>query len=55
MQTEHPEISWSSIIGTRNVIVHGYDQIKLQIVWDILEKDLHSLKTGLLRLISGIE
>ncbi len=50
-QVEHPEIPWSSIIGTRNVIVHGYDQIKLQIVWDILTKDLPSLKNKLLSII----
>ncbi len=25
---KHPEIPWPSIIGTRNVIVHGYDQVK---------------------------
>ena len=37
-QDNHPEIPWSSIIGTRNVIVHGYDQVKLQIVWDIIQK-----------------
>lgn len=50
-QENHPEIPWSSIIGTRNVIVHGYDQIKLQIVWDILKKDLLILKTNLEKLI----
>jgi len=43
----HPEIPWASMIGTRNVIVHGYDQVKLQIVWDIVTKDLHSLKEKL--------
>ena len=46
-QEKHPEIPWSSIIGTRNVIVHGYDQVKLQIIWDILTKDLPSLKNKL--------
>jgi len=50
-QEEHPEIPWASIIGTRNVIVHGYDQIKLQIVWDILTKDLPSLKNKLQSII----
>jgi uncharacterized protein with HEPN domain len=50
-QEKHPEIPWSSIIGTRNVIVHGYDQVKLQIVWDIIQKNLHHLKTELLSLI----
>lgn len=50
-QEEHPEIPWSSMIGTRNIIVHGYDQVKLQIVWDIVSRDLSSLKSSLLRLI----
>lgn len=43
-QDAHPAIPWTSIIGTRNVIVHGYDQIKLQIVWDIVSKNLNDLK-----------
>jgi len=47
----HPEIPWSSIIGTRNVIVHGYDQIKLRIVWDILINELDSLKEKVDKLI----
>lgn len=46
-QEIHPEIPWSSMIGTRNVIVHGYDQIKLPIVWDILIKDLPTLEKKL--------
>ncbi len=50
-QAKHPEIPWSSIIGTRNVIVHGYDQVKLQIVWDILQKDLPTLKKSLIALV----
>ena len=31
-QERHNQIPWSSMIGTRNIIVHGYDQVKLQIV-----------------------
>jgi len=49
-QEEHPEIPWSSMIGTRNIIVHGYDQVKLQIVWDIVSRDLGRLKSSLLHL-----
>jgi uncharacterized protein with HEPN domain len=43
-QEEHYTIPWSSMIGTRNIIVHGYDQVKLQIVWEILQRDLDHLK-----------
>jgi uncharacterized protein with HEPN domain len=50
-QENHTQIPWSSLIGTRNVIVHGYDQAKLQIVWDILQRDLAGLKTEVLRVL----
>ena len=49
-QEKHSEIPWSSIIGTRNVIVHGYDQVKLPIVWDIIQKNLQPLKYSLEKL-----
>lgn len=43
-QEQHHNIPWSAMIGTRNIIVHGYDQVKLQIVWRILQRDLENLK-----------
>jgi uncharacterized protein with HEPN domain len=46
-QQKNPQVPWSAMIGTRNVIVHGYDQVKVQIVWDILQRDLHGLKVGI--------
>ena len=50
-QEEHYTIPWSSMIGTRNIIVHGYDQVKLQIVWEILQRDLEHLKQEILSVI----
>ncbi len=50
LKEKHLEIPWSSIIGARNLIVHGYDQVKLQIVWDIVNKNLQPLKEDLIRL-----
>lgn len=40
----YPSIPWSSMIGTRNIIVHGYDQVRLQIIWGIIQRDLTNLK-----------
>ncbi len=39
----HPQIPWRKIIGTRNVLIHGYAQIDLDILWDILEIELPDL------------
>ena len=50
-QEKHPEIPWSSIIGTRNVIVHGYDQVKIQIVWDIIKNNIPQLRNSLKKLV----
>lgn len=40
---KNPEIPWQDIIGTRNRLVHGYFQISLEVVWDIVEKDIPQL------------
>ena len=39
------------MIGTRNIIVHGYDQVKLQIVWKILQRDLETLKSEIAKVL----
>ena len=48
-QNQYHLVPWSSMIGTRNIIVHGYDQVKLQIVWDIMQRDLAALKKEIFR------
>ena len=35
------------MIGTRNMIVHGYDQVRLPILWEIIQNDLKSLKSAI--------
>ncbi|MBN2501487.1 MAG: DUF86 domain-containing protein [Anaerolineales bacterium] len=51
-QEQHNNIPWSSMIGTRNIIVHGYDQVNIQIVWGILQQDLENLKAKVLKALS---
>lgn len=34
-----PEIEWSKIIGMRNVLVHGYFDIDVDIVWEAVTRD----------------
>ena len=52
-QKQHHNIPWSAMIGTRNIIVHGYDQVKLEIVWKILQRDLEHLKTEVAKVINA--
>ena len=34
---------WSQIVGMRNRLVHGYDQVDLDVLWDTIEYDLPPL------------
>jgi len=37
------EIPWREMAGMRDVIVHKYDQLDLDVVWDIVENKLTEL------------
>lgn len=39
----HPQIAWPQIIGTRNRLIHGYDLVNLDVLWDIIELDIPPL------------
>lgn len=40
-------IEWKDIIGLRHVLVHGYYQIRNEIIWATIERDLKPLKQKL--------
>ncbi len=40
---QHPEIPWREMAGMRDVIVHEYDQLDLDVVWDVVENKLSQL------------
>ncbi len=48
---QNPQIPWSQIVGLRNRLVHGYDRIDLDLVWQIIIGDLPPLLTALVPLV----
>ena len=40
----HPETPWRQITGMRNFLIHGYHQVEKDIVWKVIEEDLHLLR-----------
>ena len=42
-QERHPQIPWAQIVGLRNRLIHGYDSVDFDILWQIVTYDIPSL------------
>ncbi len=50
-----PDIPWHKIIGMRNVLVHGYFAIDLDVVWDAVQRDVPLLRHAVEALLKKLE
>jgi uncharacterized protein with HEPN domain len=48
-RAEHPEFPWAEMIGMRNRIVHGYDDLDPDIVWRVSSEDIEPVIAALER------
>ncbi|MDH7514226.1 MAG: DUF86 domain-containing protein [Clostridiales bacterium] len=49
------DIKWPSIIGMRNVLVHGYFDIDTELVWDAVQRDVPAPKPKIEKLLKQLE
>ena len=50
---KYPGIPWHQIIGMRNRLVHGYDIIEYDLLWDTVTNDLPPLIMALKKIVEG--
>lgn len=46
-RAKYPAVPWEQIIGLRNRLIHGYDAVDLDILWQIIVHDLPPLVAAL--------
>jgi uncharacterized protein with HEPN domain len=49
----HPQIPWSKIAGTRDRLIHGYFNVDLEIIWEIVETELPTLRRQIAQMERG--
>jgi uncharacterized protein with HEPN domain len=52
--SRYPQIDWSGVIGFRNVVVHDYLGIDLDITWKIVKQDLPALRKAVREMLAEI-
>jgi len=51
MQNEHPQVPWPKIISMRNRLIHGYDFVDYDILWDAITMNIPQLLAELERIL----
>jgi uncharacterized protein with HEPN domain len=53
-RTQHSDVEWDGIIRMRHVLVHGYYQISIPLVWSIIQDDLPPFKDKIEKLMETV-
>jgi uncharacterized protein with HEPN domain len=53
-KNKHNSVEWNDIIGMRHILVHGYYQIKDEIVWATIDMELVTLKTEITKFLQSL-
>ncbi|PWR71857.1 DUF86 domain-containing protein [Methanospirillum stamsii] len=53
IKVQFPKTDWRSIAGFRDILIHGYFGIDIEIVWDVIENKLPELKEEINQIINS--
>lgn len=54
LREQYDEIPWGKIIGIRHVLVHGYFDIDIDLVWSAVDVDLPILKSQIIGILDTL-
>jgi uncharacterized protein with HEPN domain len=52
-RAKYPAVPWQDIVGLRNRLIHGYDFVDFDILWQIISRDLPPLISALEKILAS--
>lgn len=54
LRDAHPELPWRQMVAMRNVLVHGYFDVDVDLVWSVVENDLPKIATQIRAIVDSL-
>jgi len=55
LRNRYPTIPWKEMAGMRDRIIHGYDTVDLQIVWNTVKHDIPHIRPLVQKILADYE
>ncbi len=55
LKAKHPGIPWKRIAGMRDKVIHEYFGVNIELVWEVVDKDLPGFRSAIQSMLRDLE